>query len=221
MIREVAELGFAIATSVVDAPTRQNLIAELGPIAGAGRRGLLAVPAVSRLACSPTLLSLVRPHVNGEPSPVRSLYFDKSPDTNWLVAWHQDTTIAVSRRADVTGFGPWSVKDEIPHVRPPEALLQQLLTVRIHLDDADETNGALRVIPGSHRYGILSADRVHEIHSSEPSHLCVAAAGDVMLMRPLLLHASHRSKSSTHRRVLHIEYAAFDLPRSLEWNEAA
>src|SRR4051794_13129334 len=43
MIREVAELGFAIATNVVDAPTRQNLIAELGPVASAGRRGLLVL----------------------------------------------------------------------------------------------------------------------------------------------------------------------------------
>ncbi len=174
--------------------------------------GFLASSAVSRPACSPKFLSLVRPHVDGEPLPVRSLYFDKSADTNWLVAWHQDSTIAVDVRADVAGFGPWSIKDGIPHVRPPDVLLQQMLTVRIHLDDADETNGRPARNP---RLASLRAafcrSRIQEIRGLESSHLCIAVAGDAMLMRPFLLHASNRSVSARHRRVLHIEYAAFAL----------
>jgi ectoine hydroxylase-related dioxygenase (phytanoyl-CoA dioxygenase family) len=149
------------------------------------------------------------------------LYFDKSADTNWFVAWHQDTTIAVSLRENVAGFGPWSEKDGIPHVRPPQEFLQQMLAVRINLDDADETNGALQVIPGSHRYGLLSAERIQELRAFQSPHVCVASAGDVLLMRPLLLHASKRSVSSRRRRVLHIEYAAFDLPSGLTWHEVA
>jgi ectoine hydroxylase-related dioxygenase (phytanoyl-CoA dioxygenase family) len=153
--------------------------------------------------------------------PVRAIYFDKSAEANWLVPWHQDLTIAVRDAAEVPGFGPWSTKDGIPHVQPPAELLERMLTVRLHLDDADATNGALRVLPGSHRFGRLPPERIKELRGEQPEFLCASRAGDALLMRPLLLHASSRSTSPRHRRILHIEYAAFDLPKELRWHEAA
>jgi ectoine hydroxylase-related dioxygenase (phytanoyl-CoA dioxygenase family) len=82
--------------------------------------------------------------------PVRAIFFDKSSGSNWLVPWHQDLTIAVASKCEAPGFGPWSVKDGIPHVQPPDELLKQMIALRLHLDDCDASNGALRVIPGSH-----------------------------------------------------------------------
>jgi hypothetical protein len=194
----------------------------LGPVSGAGRRGLLRVPLVAELARSPQIVNCVAPHLGETPTPVRAIYFDKSAETNWLVPWHQDLTIAVNIHSPgADGFGPWSVKDGIPHVQPPIPLLEQMLTLRIHLDDADESNGALRVLPGSHRMGRLSPDRIRELCSNRQAVVCTAAAGDALLMRPLLLHASSRSTTPRHRRVLHIEYAAFPLPNGLRWHEAA
>jgi ectoine hydroxylase-related dioxygenase (phytanoyl-CoA dioxygenase family) len=153
---------------------------------------------------------------------VRAIYFDKSPETNWLVPWHQDLTIAVNaQKQTIDGFGPWSVKDGITHVQAPITLLEQMLTVRIHLDDADESNGALRILPGSHQFGRLAADRIRELCSNGNETVCAAAAGDALLMCPLLLHASSRSTTARHRRILHIEYAAFALPNGLAWHEAA
>lgn len=166
-------------------------------------------------------MALVRPHLPCEPFPVRAIYFDKSPETNWLVPWHQDLSLALRASAAVPGFGPWSTKDGIPHVQPPAEFLQLMLTVRLHLDDADESNGALRVLPGSHRFGRLSAERIQQLRTEQPDLLCTVSAGDALLMRPLLLHASSRSTSAQHRRVLHIEYAAFTLPAELSWHEAA
>ena len=96
-----------------------------------------------------------------------------------------------------------------------------MLTVRLHLDDADETNGALRVLPGTHRLGRLSSQEIHEQRARQSDVLCAVVAGDALLIRPLLLHASGRSTSERHRRVLHIEYAAFTLPEGLHWHEAA
>ena len=96
-----------------------------------------------------------------------------------------------------------------------------MLTARLHLHDCDQTNGALRVVPGTHRLGRLSAERIQQLREHDPDHLCHLNAGDALLMRPLLLHASSRSQSNRHRRVLHIEYAAFSLPEPLEWHEAA
>lgn len=221
MLREVDQRGFAIARGVTDAEARQDLIAELGPVSGAGRRGLLAHPVVARLANSDCILDLVRPLLPTAPIPVRAIFFDKSPDANWLVSWHQDVTLALRARADVPGFGPWSIKDGVPHVQAPPELLAQMLAVRLHLDDADESNGALRVIPGSHSLGRLSANEIQKLRTERPEFLCTAAAGDALLMRPLLLHASSRSTSTKHRRILHIEYAGFSLPAELNWHEAA
>lgn len=221
MNHNVEQHGFAFVPRVLDADEQRELIAALGPVSGAGRRGLLALPAVSELARSPGFLALVRPHLPSEPFPVRAIYFDKSSDANWLVPWHQDLSLAVRANAEVPGFGPWSTKDGIPHVQPPVELLQQMLTVRLHLDDADQSNGALRVLPGSHLLGRLSAGRIQQLRGEQSDYLCSASAGDALLMRPLLLHASGRSTNTRHRRVLHIEYAAFRLPEELEWHEAA
>ncbi len=205
---------------VIDSEIGRELIAALGPVSGAGRRGLLRVAEVVAVARSEAVLGLVRPHLPEAPAPVRAIYFDKSPDSNWLVPWHQDLTLAVSRKADVPTFGPWSVKDGIPHVHAPCEFLERMLTVRIHLDDADETNGALRVLPGSHRFGRMSSEAIREFRSGNNEVLCSVEAGGAVLMRPLLLHASSRSTSDRHRRVLHLEYAGFPLPAPLAWHEA-
>ena len=217
----VEQDGFSMLSGVLDTAEQQELLDVLGSLSGAGRRGLLASPAVAGWARSPRLLNLVRPHVAHHPFPVRAIYFDKSPEANWLVPWHQDLTLALRSRTEVPGFGPWSVKDGIPHVQPPVELLEQMLTVRLHLDDADESNGALRVLPGSHRLGRLSSGQIQERRAQQDDVSCTVAAGDALLMRPLLLHASGRSTSQRHRRVLHIEYAAFALPDGLRWHEGA
>jgi len=218
---QIEHNGFAVAPRAIETQEQRALRSNLGPLFGAGRRGLLASPAVAALARSARLLNLIRPHLPSEPIPVRALYFDKSSSTNWMVPWHQDLTLAVRAFAEVSGFGPWSTKDGIPHVQAPVALLKQMLTARIHLDDADEVNGALRVIPGSHRSGRLTQEHIRELCRQQSEVLCTASAGDVLLMRPLLLHASGRSTSPRHRRILHIEYAGFALPDELGWHEAA
>ena len=213
--------GFALVPQVLGAPEQQALLDILGQVTGAGRRGLLRIPEVFQLASSERLLLLVGTYLPAQAHPVRAIYFDKSPEANWHVAWHQDLTIAVEQRVDLPGYGPWSVKDGMVHVQPPIKCLEEMLTVRIHLDDADESNGALRVLPGTHTLGRLGHGQIQELRSGNEEVLCVAHSGDALLMRPLLLHASGRSTSPRHRRVLHIEYAGFALPAELRWNAAA
>ncbi len=218
---ELEQDGFAIVPGVLGTIEREKLLSSLGAVSGAGRRGLLALPIVAELARSPRFLDLVGPLLASEPIPVRAIYLDKSAERNWLVPWHQDLTLALRTRAEVPGFGPWSLKEGVPHVQPPVELLEQMLTLRLHLDDADGSSGALRVLPGSHRLGRVSSERMQELRNQQAEFLCAVSAGDVLLMRPLLLHASGRSRSAGHRRVLHIEYAGFTLPEGLTWSEAA
>lgn len=219
-VTTLAQHGFAISGEVLSAEQCNEWINYLGPVAGVGRRSLLLDPKVRTLANSPRILNLVRPHLRQDPISVRGIYFDKSPGTNWLVAWHQDLTLAVRERHEVPGFGPWSIKDGVPHVQPPSGLLEQMLTVRIHLDPCDARNGALGVIPGSHTLGRLDPGQIEALCAEREEVLCEAGAGDVLLMRPLLLHASAKSQTSAHRRVMHLEYAGFDLPSPLKWAEA-
>lgn len=215
----IAEHGFELVAGLVGEAERRELLDAVGVVDAAGRRNMLAVPAVTALATSQKLLELVRCHTGGAPRPVRAIWFNKSAEANWLVAWHQDLAIAVRERIETPGFEAWSVKEGVPHVQPPAAVLERMLTVRIHLDDADERNGALRVIAGSHRLGRLDAEQIANLREERGETLCAAAAGDALLMRPLLLHASGRSTNDRPRRVLHLEYAGEDLPGGLGWNE--
>lgn len=191
----------------------------LGAVAGAGRRGLMEVPAVRELVDSERVKDCLQPYLAGAPRLVRAIYFDKSPGANWLVPWHQDLTFAVRERKDVPGFGPWSMKDGIPHVQPPVALLEEVVTMRIHLDACDVENGALKVLPGTHGAGRLGAEQIQDCRNRVNEVLCEMDAGDVLLMRPLLLHASGKSTSERHRRILHLEFCGVDLPGGLEWSE--
>lgn len=216
----IAEHGFELIAGLIGEAERRELLDAVGAVDVAGRRNMLAVPAVAALATSQKLLDLVRPHTGGEPRPVRAIWFNKSVEANWLVAWHQDLAIAVRERVDVPGFGAWSVKEGVPHVQPPAEVLQRMLTVRIHLDDADGENGALRVIAETHRLGRLSAEQIAALRAEREETLCVAAAGDALVMRPFLLHASGRSTSNRPRRVLHLEYAGAELPGGLAWRES-
>ena len=216
----VRVIGAAILPDVLTAPEVESLITTLGPVTGAGVRGVLRIPAIAELARSARLMDLARPLLTGEPRPVRAVYFDKSAASNWLVPWHQDLTVAVQERAEVDGFGPWSVKEGVAHVQAPAALLEKMITIRLHLDPCDENNGALKVLTGSHRFGIIQTERLKGFTLECPELLCRVGTGGALLMRPLLLHASGRSRDDRHRRVLHIEYAGFDLPKPLHWHEA-
>jgi hypothetical protein len=163
------------------------------------------------------LLSILE-HFSGAPVfPVRAIFFDKNPEANWVVPWHQDLAIAVRERIETLGFTGWSIKDETPHVHPPREILENMVTVRLHLDDCDASNGALKVLPGTHRRGKLGATEISKWTNHHKPVVCELSKGDALLMRPLLLHASSPAENPNHRRVLHIEYATRELPNGLKW----
>jgi ectoine hydroxylase-related dioxygenase (phytanoyl-CoA dioxygenase family) len=228
--KQVEAQGYAIVPAVVDANEIATLVKDLEAVAegpGVRRRGgvfavrnLLNVsPAVAELAASEKIRRLVEAVLRSRAIPVRGILFDKTADANWKVPWHQDVTIAVSREVDAEGFGPWSVKAGIVHVQPPAWVLENMISIRLHLDDCGEENGALRVVPGSHRLGKLTENQAASVGAEGPPAICNANAGDALIMRPLLVHASSSCVVPKHRRVVHIDFAAADLPNGMEWYE--
>jgi ectoine hydroxylase-related dioxygenase (phytanoyl-CoA dioxygenase family) len=188
----------------------------------AARNVLDHAPGLRRCAEHESIHQHVRRVLDDGAVVTRAILFDKNPSANWSVPWHQDTSIAVKARPRelIRGFGPWSVKDGVPHVQPPSSVLDSMLTVRVHLDDCGESNAPLRVIPGTHRAGIMDARAIEFARDEHDAVSCVVPAGGLLLMRPLLLHASSAASNPRHRRVIHLEWAAGSLPHGLEWHRA-
>jgi len=138
---------------------------------------------------------------------LRATLFDKSPTSNWLVVWHQDTALPLRERREAPGWGPWSTKDGVNYAHAPASALEQVLALRLHLDDSVAENGPLRVLPGTHALGVLSDDFLHELSTQIAAIDCLVPRGGILAMRPLVVHASSKSQSRAPRRVLHIEYA--------------
>jgi hypothetical protein len=182
-----------------------------------GVRNLLDFTAIRDLARHPAVRAIVEAILGPEARVVRGILFDKTSDANWKVPWPQAVSIAVAQRIEAEGYGPWSIKAGVNHVQPPASVLEQMLSIRIHLDDCPEENGALKVIPGSHRRGKIPEARVAELAAAGPAIVCPVNAGGVLAMRPLLLHASSAATNPGHRRVVHFDFSAAMLPESMEW----
>jgi Phytanoyl-CoA dioxygenase (PhyH) len=149
--------------------------------------------------------------------PVRILAFDKSPQSNWGLGWHQDRVVALKERADTLGFENWTIKSGVHHVQAPLAILQHMFSLRLHIDDCPKENGALRIIPRSHRAGKISEPDIAHYVASENELICEASTGDILAMKALTLHASSASLIPSHRRVLHVDFCIAELPYPLQW----
>ncbi len=162
---------------------------------------------VAALAHDSRLLALAATVLGSKVQPYRATLFDKSPDSNWLVVWHQDTALPLRVRHDRSGWGPWSTKAGVLYAHAPARALEAVVALRLHLDDSAPTNGPLCVLPGTHLRGVLTDAAIHDLSRDRAAHPCTVARGGVVAMRPLLVHASSKSTSAAPRRVVHIEYA--------------
>jgi len=209
--RTVEAQGFAILPDVL----RQDEIAlllesfaDLEPRRSrAGIRHLLGHSAIATIARDSRLLVIAQDVLGSGAFPFRATLFDKSPYSNWLITWHQDTALPLQEKRDTPGWGPWSVKEGVAYAHAPATALCKVLALRLHLDDSNSLNGPLRVLPGTHTQGVLSDDAVLRLSRELPTVDCLVPSGGVLAMRPLLVHASSKSQIEAPRRVLHIEYA--------------
>lgn len=181
------------------------------------RQFLQEIPAIQPLIFTPKLHRVITEIIGPHYFVVKSIYFDKPENSNWYVAYHQDLTISVDKKEQQEGFTNWTNKQNQFAVQPPIAILKNIVTVRIHLDDTDENNGALKIIPGSHAKKIYRPENIDR--TTEQETFCPVNTGGIMLMKPLTLHSSNRTTNNKKRRVIHIEFSSQALPGNLQWSE--
>jgi len=206
--------GFAILPGVFSHGFLDCLLQEIDDLtprrSRAGVRHAMGLAPVANLAQRSEMTEIAQEVLGPGAFAFRATLFDKSRKANWLVVWHQDKALPLRSRLEVNGWGPWSLKEGIHYGHAPTSALSQVVALRVSIDDSTVENGPLRVLPGTHRQGVLSDDRVHEIATQSVPVDCAIPKGGVLIMRPLLIHASSKSHSEKPRRVLHLEYAASD-----------
>jgi ectoine hydroxylase-related dioxygenase (phytanoyl-CoA dioxygenase family) len=205
------EPGYAIEHAVFSPAEIGHVKAELErePLnrSRAGARHILATRSVAALATDERLMELASRWLGCRAVPFKATLFDKSPTANWLVAWHQDTALPVKAMNVTPGWGPWSEKHGVTYAHAPARALEKIVALRVHLDESDASNGSLRVLPHSHTEGVLTDAQVHERAQRIRPEDCYVSAGGVIVMRPLIIHASSKSSAGKSRAVVHIEYA--------------
>lgn len=208
----------SILTSIQSADTSKATFRKSDDLF-AIRQFLKEIPELHTLIFNNKLRTTIKNLIGDNFFVVKSIYFDKPEKSNWFVSYHQDLTISVDKKADISNYGPWTVKQNQFAVQPPLDILKSIFTIRIHLDDTDEQNGALKVVPKSHLKDIYRPETIDWTKESEI--ICAVPKGGVMLMRPLLLHSSSRSTNNKQRRVIHIEFSNANLDGGLNWTEKA
>ena len=227
--QEVHENGFTViddiysdeevadAVNVIDKTDKSNPTFRKSADLFAIRQFLKEVPDVKSIIFNDKLEQLIENIFGKGYFVVKSIYFDKPEQSNWFVAWHQDLTISVDKKVELPGYTSWTSKHNQFAVQPPTEILRDNFTIRIHLDDTNADNGALKVLPGSHLKNIYRPEDID--WSIESETICEVKQGGVMLMRPLLMHASDRTVNEQKRRVIHIEFSRAELPGEISWSE--
>ncbi len=202
-----------LASAVASATSRHQRSGR----AAYAARDLLALPAVSAWVGSAPVQAAVSALLAPRAPAISAVLFDKQPEANWRVPWHQDLMAPLRVRRDLPGWAPWSVKDGRPHVRLPQAHSVQRLALRLHLDDCAADNAPLEVLPGSHADGPLDPAGIAAWCARVAPCVLTAARGEVLAVHPLLFHASAPALAPGQRRVLHVEWCAAPLPPGLAW----
>ncbi len=183
-----------------------------------GKRKLLKdLPSLKPLLFKESLALLIQ-SIDPKAFLTKAIYFDKPVDSNWYVTWHQDIPINVVEKIETEGFKAWTQKQGIVSVCPPEDILKNIFTLRIHLDATTIENGALKVIPGAHTKQYTVEEKEKITSTQEPTIIEVGEGG-IQIMKPLLLHSSSKSQNHKRRRVIHLEFSSLELPNGLEWLE--
>ena len=208
--KEVAKMGSILHHYKTEHPLKNGSVYAI-------RNLLNELPGLKNFLLNKNLKTILN-NINPKLFLTKAIFFDKPAESNWYVTWHQDITINVSSKIESQDYSGWTKKGEAYGVCPPDKILHNTVTVRVHLDDTNEENGALQVLPGSHK-NKLSDSEIKLITKNSIPAIGEVRSGGIQLMKPLLLHASSKTLNKKNRRVIHLEFNSLELPDGLQWAE--
>lgn len=229
-LKEIESEGFIIIENIYNKEEIENIIAVIENVTGneiekstfrqsqdlfAIRQFHKEIPESLEHIFNEKLNDIIKSNFGEDFFITKSIYFDKPEKSNWFVSYHQDLTISVDKKVELEDFQNWTNKQNQFAVQPPTAILENNFTIRIHLDKTTKDNGALKVINKSHRNGVSRAENL----TLENETICEVDKGGIMIMKPLLFHASNKTTNNERRRVIHIEFSNKELPNELNWSE--
>ena len=231
-INEINSEGFAIIDNVYSENEIEKIIAEIEKVTEnetenstfrksqdlfAIRQFHKEIPETLNFIFNQNLREIIKLNFGENYFITKSIYFDKPEKSNWFVAYHQDLTISVDKKVEIENYENWTNKQNQFAVQPPKEILEQNFTIRIHIDKTTKENGALKVLNKSHKKGIVRTENIDI--ENEKETICEVEKGGIMIMKPLIFHASNKTTNNERRRVIHIEFSNQKLPNELEWNE--
>jgi ectoine hydroxylase-related dioxygenase (phytanoyl-CoA dioxygenase family) len=149
-------------------------------------------PALRTMLFSPLMADVCRATLGDNAYFFFDQYVVKGPEQGMAFSWHQDSGYVVGNG------GP---ANHLPY-----------LTCWCTLDDATVENGTVRVIPGSHREGILphardAGTRDLGVAVAQEGVAVEVPAGSIVAFSSLLLHATGANLSDASRRVYLAQYS--------------
>ena len=191
------EDGFAVMPELLSDTELARIDLALAGRSQVGARDLLAEPWCLELALRLQADARLGDALPRTHLPVQCTSFEKSVERNWLVPVHQDVAVPVAERVAHPALSGWSNKDGTWFVQPPAIVLEQLVAVRLHIDDCGVDDGPLHVVPGSHRGGRLDDASALALRDARGALACPVPRGGAMALRPLLLHASSKATGTS------------------------
>jgi len=220
---KIREEGFAKAHSIYSTEEIGRILncidSEVNQDQFAIREFLMGKEHLTSLIFNKKFKALVNKVSPGKSTLIKSLYFNKPPTANWVVNWHQDLTINLKQKVERSPFKFRRTNDKRAVVQPPQKFLESIFTFRIHLDDCSSKNGALRLVPGSHKNGVIDINSWSNNLDKNDFEYCDIKAGGILIMKPLILHSSRRTENTQKRRVIHLEFTSETLPKEPQWKE--
>jgi len=211
--------GYVIEPLVIPASVCEEAVDWVTRLSGesAGTRTLLDEPIIEEISLKLRAHPAVAALLPTDAVVAQCALFSKGLGANWSVAAHQDLSIPVAGRIDAVECAGWSFKEGVWFVQPPDHVLDDLVAIRLQLDQDSPRGGPLRVVPGSHRWGRVPAAGIAQRLRASDWVDCVVPRGGVLAMKPLLVHSSRKATPGVARRVLHFLFGPPTLPHGLEW----
>lgn len=85
------------------------------------------------------------------------------------------------------------------------------------LDDFTERNGATRIVPGSHRWGMVPEEGMDDPEAPHPDEIqLLAPAGTVVIFNSHTWHGGTRNRTDRPRRAIHSYFCRRDQPQQID-----